>query len=158
MPRDFGTSGLYMGRRLRGRRSLGARLLGAAFATFLFSCPPSPAAAGDGRGATAVAAAYQVDGKTASRSDTLVLAGLEDQFEQLADRLAPSVVAISATTRSVDRDELVRSDALSADKLAAAVFDHATRTVGTGFVVDANGYILTNDHVVGAAEQIWVTT
>jgi len=28
----------------------------------------------------------------------------------------------------------------------------------TGFVIDADGYILTNEHVIGEAETVWVTT
>jgi serine protease Do len=38
------------------------------------------------------------------------------------------------------------------------MLDRVTRTVGTGFFVDADGYIVTNEHVVGDAEQLWITT
>jgi serine protease Do len=39
-----------------------------------------------------------------------------------------------------------------------AVLDRTTRMVGTGLVVDAGGYILTNEHVIGESENVWVTT
>src|SRR5687768_14979353 len=38
------------------------------------------------------------------------------------------------------------------------VLARGTRMVGTGMVIDPDGYILTNEHVVGEAEQLWVTT
>ena len=51
----------------------------------------------------------------------------------------------------------MRSDDLNPQKLTT-ILDRVTRTVGTGFFIDADGYILTNEHVVGDAEQLWVTT
>ena len=71
--------------------------------------------------------------------------------------MAPSVVAISAAVAPVDADDALRSEDLNAQKLDA-ILTHVTRTVGTGFVIDAGGFILTNEHVVGDAKQIWVTT
>ncbi|MGH7215267.1 MAG: trypsin-like peptidase domain-containing protein [Tepidisphaeraceae bacterium] len=97
----------------------------------------------------------QSDARAAS--DTLGLAGLQDQFEQIAKRVAPAVVAISASTTAVDAEGAVRSDDINAEKLAS-ILDRTTRTVGTGFVFDPDGYILTNEHVVGEAQQLWVTT
>ena len=93
-----------------------------------------------------------------SISDTGDLAAIEQQFEQLSARLAPSVVAISATAKAVESAALVRADDLNADQLANAVFDKSVRLVGTGFVIDSEGYLLTNDHVVAEAQQLWVTT
>jgi serine protease Do len=94
---------------------------------------------------------------TSSGTGTVVLAELEDQFAALADRVAPSVVAISAACDPTDTDDAVRSDELTTEKLDRFL-SHSTRTVGTGFVLDADGYIVTNEHVVGDAVQIWVTT
>lgn len=71
--------------------------------------------------------------------------------------MAPSVVAISAAIAPVDADDALRSEDLNAQKLDT-ILARVTRTVGTGFVIDANGFILTNEHVVCDAKQIWVTT
>jgi S1-C subfamily serine protease len=46
---------------------------------------------------------------------------------------------------------------MSSDKLQAFL-SKTTRIVGTGFIIDRDGYILTNDHVVDEAEQLWITT
>lgn len=51
----------------------------------------------------------------------------------------------------------VRPDELTGERLGELLLK-TTRTVGTGFVIDADGLILTNEHVVADAEQIWCTT
>ncbi len=89
-------------------------------------------------------------------SDTFDAQELEQQFEQVARRVSPAVVAISATDSRLDADDTQRSEDLSAEKLSN-VLDTVDRTVGTGFVIDPEGYIVTNEHVVGKAEQVWVT-
>ena len=92
-----------------------------------------------------------------SAASTLELAGLEQQFEAVARRVATSVVAISVAARSQGEDDTVRPDDMTATRLAE-ILQRTTRTVGTGFVIDASGLILTNEHVVAEAEQIWCTT
>lgn len=93
----------------------------------------------------------------ADSSDSIALAGLEEQFAAVARQVTPSVVAISASISSTDSEDAVRSTSLNGEKLEG-ILDRTTRTVGTGFVIDADGYILTNEHVIGEAEQIWITT
>lgn len=91
-------------------------------------------------------------------ADTFELAGLQQQFESVARRVSPSVVAISAAVRNpADSDGAHRSEDLNPQKLQD-ILDKTTRTVGTGFVIGSDGYILTNEHVVGEAEELWVTT
>lgn len=90
-------------------------------------------------------------------ADTMELSGLQKRFEAIATRVAPGVVAISAAATRDESEEMSRTDQITGPKLEAAL-DRTTRTVGTGFVIDPNGYIVTNEHVVGDAEQIWVTT
>src|SRR4051794_23818206 len=95
---------------------------------------------------------------TSENASTIELANLEKQFRTIADRVSPSVVAISAVaTLPQDSDDAIRSDSINGDKLET-ILEKTTRTVGTGFVIDADGYIVTNEHVVGDASQIWVTT
>lgn len=93
----------------------------------------------------------------ASAVSTLELAGLEEQFEAVARRVASSVVAISVAARSRGEDDTVRPDDMTAARLGE-LLQRTTRTVGTGFVIDASGLILTNEHVIADAEQIWCTT
>ena len=88
---------------------------------------------------------------------TLDLTGLEGQFGQVAERVAPSVVAISASCTPIEGDDALRHEALNPQKLDAFL-SKTTRTVGTGFFIDADGFILTNEHVICEAEQLWVTT
>ena len=132
---------------LRGANGGAVALIG--LSGLLFSCN-----AGSGSGQAAQAA-------TASHleiSDNFGVLDLEQRFEEVSRKVAPSVVAISATDAKLEAaDEALRSDHITPQKLAA-ILEPVDRTVGTGFVVDADGYIATNDHVVATAEQIWVTT
>ena len=84
-------------------------------------------------------------------------AALQQQFEAVADRVAPAVVAISASTEPDDAPASCRTAELSTAKLQAFL-SRTTRVVGTGFLLTPDGYLLTNDHVIDEAEQLWVTT
>lgn len=89
--------------------------------------------------------------------DNFGAADLEQRFQDVAKGVSPCVVAISATESTIETDTTLRSDELNPEKLAG-MLETVDRTVGTGFIVDADGFILTNDHVIANAEQLWVTT
>jgi serine protease Do len=90
-------------------------------------------------------------------TDTLDLTGLQGKFQAIARRVAPCVVAISAAETASPADAMQRADDLNSKKLEE-VLDKTTRTVGTGFIFDADGFILTNEHVIEESQQYWVTT
>jgi serine protease Do len=89
--------------------------------------------------------------------DDLDIAALQGQFEAVARRVAPAVVSISAAEVASPADDTVRSEAMN-PQLLQTVLDKTTRTIGTGFIVDADGFIVTNEHVIEGSEQFWVTT
>jgi serine protease Do len=64
--------------------------------------------------------------------------GLPEDLAGLVSRAAPSVVSISALR-------------------APATDGHDGRSLGTGFVVDASGLVVTNNHVIAGASEIHVT-
>ncbi len=118
--------------------------------------PQTPAASAIVRqaGGPGVGAVLAAD--TSEAPSTLDLTDLERHFEAVARRVAPSVVAISVALEGDGSDLTLRSDRLTAERLNR-VLDRTTRTVGTGFFVSRDGHVLTNEHVIGEAQQIWVT-
>ncbi len=92
-----------------------------------------------------------------SSSDTIDLQNLQARFQAVADQVSPAVVAISASTTADLSPESLRSEEMNGEKLQMFL-SKTTRMVGTGFIISADGYILTNDHVIDEAEQLWITT
>lgn len=88
---------------------------------------------------------------------TLELSGLQARFDSVAKKVAPSVVAISVAIESRGEEDTLRPDDMTGRKLTG-ILERTTRTVGTGFVISPDGLILTNEHVISEAEQIWCTT
>jgi serine protease Do len=84
------------------------------------------------------------------------LGDLENRFKSVADKVSPAVVAISACSEPDDSPAACRQQELSSDKLQAFL-SKTTRMVGTGFIIDSDGYILTNDHVIDDSQQLWIT-
>lgn len=93
----------------------------------------------------------------ADDSGEMNIAALQGQFEAVAQRVAPAVVSISAAEVASPADDTVRSNAMN-PQLLQTVLDKTTRTIGTGFVVNSDGFIVTNEHVIEGSQQFWVTT
>jgi S1-C subfamily serine protease len=102
-------------------------------------------------------AASSASSSDISAESTLDVTGLQSRFAAVADSVSRSVVAISASCTPVNGDEVLRTENLNPQRLNA-ILSKTTRTVGTGFFIDAEGFILTNEHVICEAEQLWVTT
>ena len=108
-----------------------------------------PSAAADGGLAFETAAPVQTvpalqDTIDASRRTAIVRA---------AERVAPSVVSVNVIRRQTVRprslyDQLFMGPGMSRD----------VQGLGSGFIIDARGYVLTNEHVVRDATEVVVTT
>jgi serine protease Do len=107
--------------------------------------PPGATLVPSGRGALAppVPAAPAVAAPAAS-SATGDLRVAPLSFAPIAHRVDPSVVTITTVEQQAEITPFGR------------IRPHETRGLGTGFVIDKAGTILTNDHVVGDADTILV--
>jgi len=103
----------------------------------------------------------RVQPTVATRSDTMQstavsqLAALNDLFRRVADQVTPAVVYIQVETASSSRERLRDFD----DEMRERFFRNPAprRSVGSGVIVSKEGHIVTNRHVVDAAENIQVT-
>ena len=86
-----------------------------------------------------------------------------DSFADLAERLSPSVVNISTTTVIEDKSRQMPSfPPGSPFEDFFKQFDNPegkkrkAQSLGSGFIIDETGYIITNNHVIDNAEKIMV--
>lgn len=97
-----------------------------------------------------------------TRAETLPGTKLADElsqaFEQVAETITPSVVTISTETKP-KKNGPKGSEPLR-DFLGEDFFDKMVPTpqrgLGTGVIVDDQGHILTNNHVIGDADEVTV--
>ena len=75
-------------------------------------------------------------------------------FADVAERINPAVVNVEATSKSSREVRPPRRNELDPP---GREFDGPRQGSGSGFLVDRNGYILTNHHVIEGAERITVT-
>ncbi len=86
-----------------------------------------------------------------------VLHDMQDAFTSIADQVLPSVVSI--TSKRTVQDQPMPDDFFFPFQIPGQPSTPQKRQMssyGSGVIVRANGYILTNDHVVGGADKVTV--
>jgi serine protease Do len=86
--------------------------------------------------------------------------GAPDSFADLAEKLLPAVVNVS-TTQEIKEQDLSQQEL---DEFFKDFFDRQRRgeqprkatSLGSGFIIDPSGYIVTNNHVIEGADEITV--
>jgi len=115
----------------------------------LFASVPVLLAAPSGAAAQAAGAAQRPAAPTAPAppAGNDALARMNEAIDALTKKVWPSVVQIDVSSYGV-REQPVRGDAnLTLGR---------QRSTGSGFVIDADGYIITNAHVVSGAQRVQV--
>jgi serine protease Do len=112
---------------------------------------------------SAVLAALLAVGLSGSLSQLALAKGAPDSFADLAEKSLPAVVNISTTqtlssdSQGQDLDELFRQF-LDRQQGGEAPKPRRATSLGSGFIIDAGGFVVTNNHVIENADEITVIT
>ena len=112
---------------------------------------------------SAVLAALLVAGSSFGFSQMASARGVPDGFGDLAEKSLPAVVNISTTqtltsdSQGQDLDELFRQF-LDRQQGGEAPKPRRATSLGSGFIIDATGFVVTNNHVIENADEITVIT
>jgi len=121
----------------------------------------------------ATAPAFALTQPAQGSVDTKGLRGLQDAFRAVAKNVKPAVVNVSAVRVVAASDRYSDLDPFFKNHPLAEMFGdeflrrflsrpessgrHRQQGLGSGFLVDPSGYIVTNRHVIKDADQIQVT-
>jgi len=110
-----------------------------------------------------VLAALLAAGVSGGFGQTASARGTPEGFADLAEKSLPAVVNISTTqtvnsdSQSQDLDELFRQF-LDRQQGGEAPKPRRATSLGSGFIIDATGFVVTNNHVIENADEITVIT
>lgn len=110
-----------------------------------------------------ILAALLAAGLSGSLSQTASARGVPEGFADLAEKSLPAVVNISTTqtlssdSQGQDLDELFRQF-LDRQQGGEAPKPRRATSLGSGFIIDGSGFVVTNNHVIENADEITVIT
>jgi serine protease Do len=109
-------------------------------------------------GGTVIGRAWSVDSPATPAPVTAGPSAVQPGFAELVKRVKPAVVNISTTERAKVNEQALQNlppEFRPFFEQRQAAPSHA---LGSGFIIDPAGYVVTNNHVVDGATKIMITT